>query len=202
MGSGGTGTKPITRSRVGAYLANAGQWREEMRMLRRIALDCGLDEELKWGKPCYTLGKHNVVILQGFKDRCAIMFFKGALLKDPKGLLEKPGANSHVARRMVFSSLSDVVEREGRLRAFIKEAIRIEKAGLKVEAKAGVEPLPDELKEAFREVPGLKKAFGRLTPGRQRGYILHFADAKQSRTRRSRIQKCVPRILDGVGLRD
>ena len=173
-----------------------------MEKLRGIALDCGLREELKWGKPCYTFEQNNVAILQPFKDRCALMFFKGALLKDPAGLLERPGANSHVARRMVFSNVGDVVEMEGRIRAFIADAIEIERAGLKVEVKAGPEPRPDELEEMFGEVPGLKKAFDALTRGRQRAYILHFSGAKQSGTRRTRIEKCVPRILDGRGLRD
>lgn len=143
-----------------------------------------------------------MAIIQGFKEQCAFMFFKGALLKDPEALLERPGANSRVARRMVFSSVGEVVEMEDRLRAFIADAIEIEKAGLKVEAKKGPEPLPDELEDMFGDVPGLKKAFEALTPGRQRAYILHFSGAKQSKTRRSRIEKCVPRILAGKGLRD
>jgi uncharacterized protein YdeI (YjbR/CyaY-like superfamily) len=188
--------------RIDRFLERTKKWRKEMEKLRWIALDCGLDEELKWGKPCYTFEQANVAILQGFKERCAFMFFKGTLLKDPEGLLERPGANSHVARRMVFSSVGDVVEMEHRLRAFIADAIEIEKAGLKVEVKRSTAPLPEELEEMFEEVPGLKKAFAALTPGRQRAYILHFCGAKQSKTRRSRIEKCVPRILDGKGLRD
>jgi uncharacterized protein YdeI (YjbR/CyaY-like superfamily) len=183
-------------------LESAKKWREEMEKLRWIARDCGLGEELKWGKPCYTFKRSNVAIIQGFKEQCAFMFFKGALLKDPEGLLERAGQNSHVARRMVFSSVAEVVEMEGRLRSFIAVAIEAEKAGLKVEVKKNPEPLPDELKAMFREVSGLKKAFGTLTPGRQRAYILHFSSAKQSKTRRSRIEKCVPRILDGRGLSD
>lgn len=188
--------------KIDRFLERAKQWREEMEKLRWIALDCGLGEELKWGKPCYTFKQGNVAIIQGFKEQCAFMFFKGALLQDAEGLLERPGANSHVARRMVFSSVGDVVEMEGRLRAFIADAIEIEKAGLEVEVKRSPEPLPDELEEMFGDVPGLKKTFGALTPGRQRAYILHFSGAKQSKTRRSRIEKCVPRILDGRGLRD
>lgn len=188
--------------KVDAFLESAEKWREEMETLRGIALDCGLSEELKWGQPCYTFGQSNVAVLQAFKQQCALMFFKGALLKDPDGLLERPGRNSHVARRMVFSSNREVVEMEGRLRAFIADAIEIEKAGLKVAVQRGPEPVPAELEEMFGEVSGLKKAFGALTPGRQRAYILHFSGAKQSKTRRSRIEKCVPRILDGRGLRD
>jgi uncharacterized protein YdeI (YjbR/CyaY-like superfamily) len=143
-----------------------------------------------------------VAIIQGFKEQCAFMFFKGALLQDPEGLLERPGANSHAARRMVFSRDGEVAGMEDRLRAFIAGAIEIEKAGLKVEEKRGSELLPEELEEMFGEVPGLKDAFRALTPGRQRAYILHFSGAKQTRTRRSRIEKCVPRILAGRGLRD
>ncbi len=191
---------PEENPRVDAYLESSDKWREEMERLRRIALDSGLGEELKWGQPCYTLGRRNVLILQGFAEQCALMFFKGALLKDPDGLLERPGANSHVARRMVFSGIEEVKEMEGPIRAFIAEAIEIERAGLKVEVR-GPEALPEELEEIFGEVPGLKGAFEALTPGRQRSYVLHFSGAKRSRTRRSRIEKCVQRILDGKGLR-
>ena len=173
-----------------------------MAKLRSIALDCGLDEELKWGQPCYTLGGSNVAIVQGFKESCALMFFKGALLQDPEGLLERPGASSRAARRMTFSSEAEVVEAEGRLRAFIAEAIEVERAGRKVGPRKGTEPLPAELEEMFGEVPGLEEAFAALTPGRQRGYLLHFSGAKRSATRRSRIEKHVPRILAGRGLRD
>ena len=189
-------------SRVDAWLQNAEKWRGEMQALRRIALDCGLEEELKWGKPCFTFAGGNVAILQGFKERCALMFFQGALLDDPDGLLERPGANSHIARRMTFSSVGEVVENEDRIRGFLAAAIEAEKAGLKVEVASRPEPLPAELEEMFGEVAGLEKAFAALTPGRRRAYVLHFSGAKQSKTRRSRIEKCVPRILEGKGLRD
>jgi len=188
--------------KVDKFLGRAKKWRAEMAKLRSIALDCGLGEELKWGKPCYTFEQSNVGIIQPFKDQCAFMFFKGALLKDPDGLLEKPGANSRAARRMMFVSLDEVAEKEDRLRAFIADAIAVEKAGLKVAARERPDPLPAELEEMFTEVGRLRKAFGALTPGRQRAYLLHFSGAKQSKTRRSRIEKCVPRILDGKGLRD
>lgn len=187
---------------IDAFLKRAKTWREEMKNLRRIALDCGLGEALKWGKPCYTFGDGNVGIIQPFKERCAFMFFKGALLEDPDGLLGRPGAHSHVGRRMMFESVRDVVEMEASLRAFIAEAIEIEKAGRRVEVKERPEPLPEELEAMFKEVPGLKKAFNALTPGRQRAYVLHFSSAKQSKTRRSRIEKCVPSILEGKGMRD
>jgi uncharacterized protein YdeI (YjbR/CyaY-like superfamily) len=188
--------------KIDAFLDEADKWRDEMTILRSIMLDFGLDEELKWGLPCYTLEGSNVAIIQNFKAQCALMFFKGALLKDPDGMLEKPGPNSRAARRMMFSSLGEVAKMENRLRAFVAEAIAVERAGLKVHSKKGFEPIPDELEESFGEVPGLKKAFEALTPGRQRAYILHFSGAKQSKTRRSRIEKCVPKILDGKGLRD
>ena len=167
-----------------------------------ISLTGGLSEELKWNKPCYTYNDNNVAIIQPFKERCALMFFKGALLKDPDGLLELPGENSNAARRMVFSSVGEVAEMEARLRDFVAQAIEIEKAGLKVEVQKKPEPLLEELEAKFKEIPELKKAFGALTPGRQRAYMLHFSGAKQSTTRRSRIEKCVPRILGGKGLND
>jgi uncharacterized protein YdeI (YjbR/CyaY-like superfamily) len=151
---------------VDAFLTKAGQWRGAMERLRRIALGCGLGEELKWRQPCYTVRGRNVAMLQGFSDRCVLMFFKGALLRDPGSLLERPGPNSHAARRMVFSSAAEVAGREDEIRAFLAEAIEIEKAGRKVEVRRGPEPLPDELEEMFGEVPGLEKAFGALTPGR------------------------------------
>ena len=191
-----------TNRQVDAFLESAEDWREEMEKLRWIALDCGLGEELKWRLPCYTYEQSNVAIIQNFKEQCALMFFKGTLLKDPEGLLEKPGENSHVARRMVFTSADEVDDMEDRLRDFIAQAIDIEKEGLEVEVDRRPEPLPRELEEMFEEIPGLKEAFEELTPGRQRGYILHFSGAKQSKTRRSRIEKYVPKILDGKGRRD
>ena len=188
--------------KVDAFLENAEQWREEMERLREIALDCGLGEELKWRLPCYTYERSNVAIIQNFKEQCALMFFKGSLLTDPDGLLEKPGENSRVGRRMVFSSVDEVVEMEDRLRDFIAQAIEIEKEGLEVETAKKPEPPPPELEDMFEETPGLQEAFEALTPGRQRGYILHFSGAKQSKTRRSRIEKYVPKILEGKGRHD
>lgn len=173
-----------------------------MEKLRTIAIDSGLDEELKWGKPCYTIKQGNVAIIQPFKERCAFMFFKGALLKDPRTLLEKPGRNSHAARRMMFADVDQVARMERPLQGFIAEAIRLENAGLKVQGKQNPEPVPNELSEMFGKVSGLRQAFEALTPGRQRAYILHFTSARQSKTRISRIEKCAPRILAGKGLND
>lgn len=173
-----------------------------MQELRAIALDCGLDEGLKWGKPCYTLKQNNVAIVQPFKERCALMFFKGALLHDPQGLLERPGANSQAARRAMFSSVGQIARMEACLRDLIVQAIEAENAGLKVERNKDPEPIPEELCEMFANVSGLKRAFAALTPGRQRAYLLHFSGAKQPTTRRSRIERCVPRILGGKGLND
>ena len=191
-----------TNLKVDAFLESAEEWREEMERLRWIALDCGLDEELKWRLPCYSYEQSNVVIIQNFKEQCALMFFKGVLLTDPEGLLEKPGKNSRVGRRMVFSNVDEVDEMEDRLRNFIAQAIEVEKAGLEVEVDRTPEPPPRELEDMFEETPGLKEAFEALTPGRQRGYILYFSGAKQSKTRRSRIERSVPKILDGKGRHD
>lgn len=188
--------------KIDAFLNNATKWRKEMERLRAIALDCGLNEELKWGKPCYTVNHGNVAIIQPFKTQCAFMFFKGVFLNDPEGLLEKPGQNSQAARRVMFSSVDQIVRTEPQVRVFIAEAIKAENAGLKVKKKTRPEPIPDELKEMFGKVSGLKEAFETLTPGRKRAYILHFSNAKQPKTRLSRIEKCVPRILDGNGLND
>lgn len=191
-----------TNPKIDAYLKGAEKWREEMEALRSIALDCGLREELKWGKPCYSFNSGNVAIIQPFKDRCAFMFFKGALLNDTDGLLERPGPNSHAARRMMFSAVEEVDRMEPRLRTLIAEAIEVETAGMQVPERKDPVPVPEELVQMYVKVPGLEEAFGALTPGRQRGYILHFTSAKQARTRTSRIEKCVPRILEGKGLHD
>ncbi len=165
--------KPMN-PKIDAFLRDATRWRQEMKRLRAIALDCGLSEELKWGKPCYAVNQGNVAIVQPFKEQCAFMFFKGALLNDAEGLLERPGENSQAARRLMFSSVDQIARMEPRLRAFIAEAIKVENAGLKVQGKTIPEPMPDELGEMFEKVSGLKEAFEALTPGRKRAYILHF----------------------------
>jgi len=186
--------------KVDGYLRKAKKWQEEMTKLRRISLDCGLTEELKWGKPCYTFQTSDIVIIQGFKEFCALLFCKGALLKDPNGILKKFGWQA--ARRIPFSNVREIVEMEPILKAYIHEAIEAEKAGLKVNYKKNPEPIPEELQNKLDEIPALKAAFDALTPGRQRGYILYFSGAKQSKTRASRVKKCMPQILKGKGLND
>ncbi len=184
--------------KVDGYLRKAKKWQEEMTNLRRISLDSGLTEELKWGKPCYTFQKSNIVIIQGFKEFCALLFFKGALLTDPNGILKKFGWQA--ARRIPFNNVRKIVAMEPVLKAYIHEAK--EKAGLKVNYKKNPEPIPEELQNKLDEIPALKAAFEALTPGRRRGYILYFSGAKQSKTRTSRVKKCMPQILKGKGLND
>ena len=187
---------------VDAYFSKAKQWREELERLRAIILRCPLTEELKWGKPCYTFQNSNIVILQGFKEFCALLFAKGALLKDPKRILEKPGESTQAARRIPFTNVREIVKMEPVLKAYLNEAIAAEKAGLEVTFKKNPEPIPEELKRKFADSPALKTAFNALTPGRQRGYILYFSAAKQSKTRESRIEKWKRQILNGKGLND
>ena len=183
---------------VDGYLRRAKKWQKEMEKLRRISLACGLTEELKWGKPCYTFQKSNIVIIQGFKEFCALLFCKGALLKDRHGILKKFGWQA--ARRIPFTNVREILEMEPILRAYICEAK--EKAGLKVNYKKKPEPIPEELQNKLDDIPALKTAFKALTPGRQRGYILYFSAAKQSKTRESRVEKCMRQILTGKGLND
>lgn len=187
---------------VDVYLSKATKWRDEFVRLRKIILSHELIEELKWGKPCYTLQESNILILQGFKEYCALMFCKGALLKDARGLLKKPGESTQAARQIRFTNVGEIVELEPVLGAYIREAMDAERAGLKVEFKINPEPVPDELRKKMEAIPALKAAFEGLTPGRQRAYILHFSAAKQSKTRESRIEKCMPHILKGKGLND
>jgi uncharacterized protein YdeI (YjbR/CyaY-like superfamily) len=188
--------------KVDAYLRKAKKWQEEFKKLRTIVLNGQLTEELKWGKPCYTFQQSNIVILQGFKEFCALLFAKGALLTDPKGILEKPGESTQAARRIPFTSVREIVELEPVLKAYIKEAIAAERAGLKVDFKKNPEPVPEELQKKLGESRALKTAFAALTPGRQRGYILYFAAAKQSKTREARVEKSRQQILNGKGLND
>ncbi len=187
---------------VDAFLDRAGHWQEEFRQLRRIALDCGLTEALKWRLPCYTHGTGNVVIIQGFKEYCALMFFKGALLKDADGILSTPG-KTQAGRQIRFTGAREIAELEPVVKAYIQEAIEVEKAGLKVKLKKTSEfPIPEEFQEKLDEMPALRAAFEALTPGRQRAYIVHFSTPKRSATRTSRVEKNVERILDGKGLND
>ena len=189
--------------KVDAYLAKTEKWRKEFGKLRTILLGCGLTEELKWGKPCYMFEKGNVAILQGFKETCALMFFKGAVLKDTKGILEKPGENSQAARRISFTSVEQIARLEPALKAYIKEAVRAEKTGLEVKLKNITEhEVPEEFQKKLKQNVSLKTAFRALTPGRQRAYLMYFSSAKQSKTRESRMEKCMPKILQGKGLND
>jgi uncharacterized protein YdeI (YjbR/CyaY-like superfamily) len=188
--------------KVDVYLSEAEKWKEESETLRMICLGCGLTEELKWAKPCYTLNESNVVIIQGFRDYCALMFCKGSLLKDTEGVLKKPGENTQAARQLRFTSVREIVGMEPLVKAYIHEAIDAEKAGLKVAFKKNPEPVPEELQKKLDETPALKAAFTALTPGRQRAYILFISAAKQSTTRDSRIEKYRRQILSGKGLND
>jgi uncharacterized protein YdeI (YjbR/CyaY-like superfamily) len=187
---------------VDAYISRVQQWQKETEKHRMILLDCGLTEELKWGKPCYQFQKTNVVVIQGFKEYFALLFFKGFLLKDPDGILVKTGVNTRVGRQIRFANVREIVKMEPILKAYIYEAIEVERAGLTVGVKKGTEPIPEEFQKKLNKTPALKTAFKALTPGRQRAYILYFSAAKQSKTRESRIEKCMPQILHGKGLND
>lgn len=189
--------------KVDDYLNKATKWREEMELLRSIILECGLTEELKWRMPCYSYEKGNLVIIQGFKEYLAVLFFKGVLLSDPNKVLLKTGENTVVGRQIRFENSKQVLELARTLKAYIYEAIELEKAGVKVERAEKDEPqLPIELEQKLDELPELKSAFYSLTPGRQRAYIFFISQPKQSKTRESRVEKCVPKILDGKGLDD
>lgn len=179
------------------------KWQQELEQLRMIILDCGLTEELKWGCPCYTFDKKNIVLIHVFKEYCAMLFFKGALLKDPKGILIQQTENVQAARQVRFTDVKQIIKQERILKAYILEAIEVEKKGIKVELKKTNEfSMPDEFKKKLAITPSLKNAFNELTPGRQRAYLLYFSAAKQSKTRESRIEKSIPQILDGRGLND
>jgi uncharacterized protein YdeI (YjbR/CyaY-like superfamily) len=189
--------------KVDVYFSKAEKWQEELKKLRTIILDCQLTEELKWGKPCYTFQKSNIVIIVGFKEYCALLFCKGALLNDANGILIKPGENTQAARQIRFTNVREIVEMEPFLKAHIYEAIEVEKAGLEVNFKKATEfVIPEEFQNKLAEIPALKSAFDALTPGRQRAYILYFSAPKQSKTRESRVEKCMPQILNGKGLND
>lgn len=194
---------PTRTPKVDGFIRKNKAWREELETLRAIVLDCGLTEEVKWRVPCYTFEGGNVVLINVLKEYCAISFFKGALLKDAKRILVKPGENTQAARMVRFTAVQEIVKLESTLKAYIKEAIKAEKAGLKVQLKDISErEAPEELQTKLDAMPALKKAFNALTPGRRRAYFLHIAGAKQSKTRATRVEKCIPRILDGKGLND
>ena len=189
--------------KVDAFLSQAKKWQKEFKKLRRVILDCQLTEEFKWGKPCYTFQKSNIVLIHGFKEYCALLFFKGALLKDANGILIQQTENVQAARQIRFTNVREIVEIEPILKAYVREAIELEKAGLEVSYKKTSEfKIPVEFQNRLDEIPALKTAFDALTAGRQRGYILYFSAAKQSKTRAARVEKCMLQILNGKGLND
>ncbi len=189
--------------KVDWFFDKTTKWQREYKKLRTLVLDCGLTEELKWGVPCYTFRKSNVVLMHGFKEYCALLFHKGALLHDAEGILVQQTENVQAARQMRFISVQEIVEMEPTIKAYIYEAIEVEKAGLKVALKkTSAFSVPEEFQKKLDENPALKAAFEALTPGRQRGYILYFSRAKQAKTREARVEKCMQQILDGKGLND
>ena len=189
--------------KVDFYFNKAKKWQEELEQLRMLVLDCGLTEELKWGVPCYTFQKSNILLIHVFKEYCALLFFKGALLNDANGILIQQTKNTQAARQIRFTNVREIVEMEPILKAYIYEAIEVEKAGLKVNFKKTTEfMIPEEFQNKLDEIPALKTAFNALTPGRQRAYILYFSAPKQSNTRESRVGKCMQQILHGKGLHD
>ncbi|KXH70175.1 MAG: hypothetical protein AM326_01120 [Candidatus Thorarchaeota archaeon SMTZ-45] len=189
--------------KIDVFLSKAKKWQEEFEKLRMIILDCGLTEELKWGKPCYTFQKSNIVLIHGFKEYCALLFVKGALLKDAKGILIAQSENTQAARQIRFTNVREIDRMEPILKAYIHEAIEVEKAGLKVNFKKTTEYIiPEEFQIKLDDIPALKTAFDALTPGRQRAYILYFSAPKQSKTRESRVEKYMQQILNGKGLND
>ncbi|MCP9290781.1 YdeI/OmpD-associated family protein [Gracilimonas sediminicola] len=177
-------------------------WQEELKQLRLIILESGLTEEVKWSVPCYTFEGSNVLILSAFKNYCSVSFFKGSLLQDQNKILVKPGKNSQAARLFKFTNVEQINESENTIKEYIREAIEIENSGKKVKFKKNPEPIPEELQAKFDEDPILKESFEALTPGRQRGYIIHFSGAKQSSTRQRRIEKYIPKIMEGKGFHD
>jgi uncharacterized protein YdeI (YjbR/CyaY-like superfamily) len=189
--------------KVDSVLRKATEWREEFEILRSIVLDCGLVEELKWYQPCYTFQEKNVVLIHGFKEYCALLFFKGALLMDPKGILIQPTENVQSGRQIRFTNVREIIKMRPILKAYIQQAIEVEKAGLKVKLKKTSDfKIPEEFKNKLAELPALKTAFDALTPGRQRGYLFYFSAPKQSKTRTARVEKCMKQIFNGKGLND
>jgi uncharacterized protein YdeI (YjbR/CyaY-like superfamily) len=188
---------------AGTPQCKVNKWPQELKQLRRIVLECGLSEESKWGVPCYTFNKKNIAIVSAFKEYCALSFFKGALLNNAQKLLEKPGENSQAARLIKFTSVNKILSIETLLKAYIFEAIEIEKAGLQVKTKTISDyNIPDEFQQKLNEITILKEAFNSLTPGRKKSYLIYFSQAKQVKTRESRIEKCIPQILKGKGFNE
>ena len=196
-------TKSKMNPKVDGFFKNAKEWQEEFKKLRTVILDFELAEELKWGKPCYSVQNSNIVLIHGFKEYCALLFFKGALLKDARGILIQQTENVQAARQIRFTNVREIVEKEPILKAYIHEAIEVEKAGLEVTYKKTSEfKMPEEFRSQLDVDPALKTAFKALTPGRQRGYLLYFSSAKQPKTREARVEKCMAQILKGKGLDD
>lgn len=196
-------TTSKTNPKVDEFLSKAKMWKAEYEKLRSIVLDCELTEDFKWMHPCYTFEKKNIVLIHGFKEYCALLFQKGALLKDPNGILIQQTENVQAARQIRFTNVDEIMEMEAILKAYVQEAIEVEKAGLEVSLKKHEEYIiPEELQKKMDEILTLKTAFEALTPGRQRAYILHFSAPKQAKTRESRVEKCMQQILDGKGLNE
>ncbi|PZU87628.1 MAG: hypothetical protein DI529_06825 [Chryseobacterium sp.] len=188
--------------KVDEHINQSKQWKDEMNALRTIIIDCQLTEDFKWGKPCYSFQGKNIVIIQGFKEYFALLFFKGGIMKDSKHLLVKMGENTQVGRQMRFENVQDILDKKSIIKDYIFEAIEIEERGEKVQIKKEATPIPEEFQIKLDENRELKSAFESLTPGRQRAYLFHFSAPKQSKTRESRIEKSIPNILDGKGMND
>ncbi|UDF03619.1 YdeI family protein [Asticcacaulis sp. AND118] len=196
-------TEAAANPKVDAFMERADRWRAEFEALRAILRQTPLSEVLKWGQPCYALNGSNVVLMHGFKDYCALLFLKGALMLDPKGILIQQTENVQSARQIRFTALDQITDRAATLKAYVDAAIAVEKAGLKVDFRKTTEfSMPEEFRVRLEEDAALKEAFEGLTPGRQRAYLLHFSSAKQSKTREARVEKCIPQIMDGLGLDD
>jgi uncharacterized protein YdeI (YjbR/CyaY-like superfamily) len=196
-------TKSSMNPKVDFFFNKDSKWTKEYEQLRMIILDCDLIEELKWGQPCYTFQKKNIVLIHGFKEYCALLFFKGALLKDAKGILIQQTENVQATRQIRFTDIKEIEKMEKTLKAYIYEAVEVEEAGLKVKLKKTSDfNIPEEFQNKLNKNTALKTAFKALTPGRQRSYLLYFSQPKQSKTREARIEKSIPQILDGKGLND
>ena len=193
----------ITNTKVDTFLSKAKKWGKEFEQLRSTVLDCGLTEEFKWMHPCYTFDGKNIALIHGFKEYCALLFFKGVLLKDTKGILIQQTKNVQAGRQIRFTNVQEIVKMKSILKSYIHEAVEVEKAGLKVKMKKTSDlKIPEEFQHKLNKIPALKTAFKALTPGRQRAYIFYFSQAKQSKTREARVEKYMPQILNGKGLDD
>ncbi len=185
---------------IASFFEDSSEWQKEYKLLRKIILDCGLEEEFKWGKPCYTFSDNNIVLIHGFKNYCALLFHKGALLTDTEEILTQQTKNVQAARQIRFTDVEEIEKRKDMVKAYVHEVVEVEKDGLEVEMKKTSDyDMPEEFKKAMKENPELKEAFDELTPGRQRGYLLYYSDAKQSKTRTRRIEHYTPKILQGRG---